>query len=101
MLLNPKVATVIALATVFAANSLSAQAFEPSEEIMQHKGFSRETIRHTKMQQAQQEWREPPEAPYSRSGQLWENILNNDLTGSVDDFGRTRLRERVWWRTDE
>ena len=80
---------------------LSASAYDPTRSLMDAKGYSNETIRHTEVQRDKQQWITPKTDPLTPKQRLWRNFYYGDWTATVDDFGREKLREYPWWDEDK
>ena len=80
---------------------LPVLAYEPTRSLMDVKGYSNETIRHTEVQRDHQQWIAPKPDPLTYKQRLWRNFYYGDWTANVDDFGREKLREYPWWDEDK
>ena len=69
-----------------------ANAYAPDDDLMKTKGYSPEMIRMTDVQRSRQEWREPPAPVRSPIQNAFHNVVNNNWTGSFDEFGSNIIR---------
>lgn len=70
-----------------------AEGLPPDTSLLSVKGYSPEVTYNTERQRLRQEWK-PQYTPYrSRWQQFKQNLIHNDWTGSLQEFGAPSLRE--------
>lgn len=87
------VAAVMVVASLSA--SPTALAYEPEIDLLAIKGYSPQNIDAIQLQRSRQEWKEPSAPLRTPIQQFWHNAWQNDWTGSVDEFGRSVIREQM------
>jgi hypothetical protein len=70
----------------------AAHAFTPDPELLKIKGYSPAVLRVAEVERARMEWREPPQPLLPPKEKFLQNVMWNEWTGSVDEFGSQIIR---------